>query len=221
VFCVEQGRWAQQTRYFGVEKEMAHGALRQELNAPQVSQSKVWSEVARTAEALAPGQRNETRYLGRIYEDKSVRREVDDYSRAITWTQDANGMAVMINGRVVGVEIFGDSGTFEKLRDKLLRSYAVDAVEFSGVEKSSAPRETVERFLRNARMTHLTPKTTIGIGRSFAIGGLSIYGSMLTWDEQIGAHGVVHASLFSDSRVTEQPPVVPMPMPRPLPRYRY
>ena len=218
VFCVEQGRWTSQRSYFSAEKDCANNALRQRIGAGMYSQSEVWRDVAAKSAAVAPGVANETHYLGKIYEADGVKRDLDDYTKAIVWTEDANGMAVMIGGRVVGVEIFGDSETFTKLRDKLLRSYAVDAIEFSAVEKPSAGREVVERFLQNARAAQLTPKTTIGIGRLFGVEGRSVYGSMLVWPEQRGAHGVVHASLFEDSRGDSRPPVVPMP--RPLPRYQ-
>ena len=218
VFCVEQGRWTQQTRYFGVEKEMAHAALRQNLNAPTVSQSGVWGEVARKADAVAATVPNETHYLGKIYEAGEVKRDLDEYTRAIVWKQDANGMAVMIGGRVAGVEIFGDSETFARLRDKLLRSYAVDAIEFTDSTKPAMVRDTVEGFLRTAQQARLSAKETIGIGRLFGIEGRWMYGSMLVWHEQQGAYGVVHASLFGDGHADARPPIVPMP--RPLPRYR-
>jgi hypothetical protein len=86
--------------------------------------------VGRKADALAAAVPNETHYLGNIYESGEVERDLDDYTKAIIWTEDANGMAVMIGGRVVGVELFGDSETFARLRDKLLRSCAVDAIEY-------------------------------------------------------------------------------------------
>ena len=216
VFCVEQGRWTQQTRYFGVEKYMAHAALRLDLNAPSVSQSAVWGEVARKNGAVAGAMPNPTGYLGTMYESSQVKRNLDDYTKAIVWTQDANGMAVMIGERVVGVEIFGDSETFGKLRDKLLRSYAVDALEEAAVVKPVTARVSVERFLQTAHQASLRPKETIGLGRLFGIEGGRVYGSVLTWDRQHAAHGVVHASLFEDLRGESQPPVSP----RPFPRYR-
>ena len=215
VFCVEQGRWTQRTQYFGAEKELAHGKLRQELNTPMVSQSVVWNEVARKADAVAGAVPNETHYLGKIYESREVKSDLDDYTKAIVWTQDANGMAVMIGGRVVGVELFGDSETFSRLRDKLLRSYAVDAIESDNPVKPPADRSAVERFLRNAQGAQLSSKETIGIGRLFAVNGDDLYGSVLFWHEQTGARGVVHASLFGARRVEESPVIVPMPMPRP------
>ena len=216
VFCVEQGRWTQQTRFFGVEKEMAHGVLRQQLNAPMVSQSAVWGEVARKAGAVAAAQPNETHYLGRIYEDKDVRREVDDYSQAVAWTEDASGMAVLIGGSVVGVEIFGDSEMFARLRDKLVRSYAVDAIEFSDRARPAPDQVAVEQFLQSARQAQLSPKETIGLGRLCGVEARAIYGSVLIWHQQKGAHGVVHASLFADSKPESRPPIVPRPTPRPF-----
>lgn len=213
VFCVEHGRWTRQTQYFVNESEMAHGTLRQEMSAPSVSQQQVWSEVARKADAIAPSAAAGTGYLGKIYADAEVKGNVDEYARAITMPSDANGMAVVICGRVVGVEMFCDSETFNKLRDKLLRSYAVDAIEYGRMEKSYGGRETVERFLNLAQRARLVPKQTIGLGRLLGVEGTGLYGSVLTWHEQKGAYGVVHASVFAEGRPVEvtppHPPVVP------------
>jgi hypothetical protein len=110
-------------------------------------------------------------------------------------------MAVVIDGRVVGVEIFGNSETFGKLRDKLLRSYAVDAGECRSEEKVRDLRDEVARFLRRAGDVRLAPKESIGLGQFFKIESGGLYGSVLLWQEQRGAHDVVHAGLFDESPV--------------------
>jgi hypothetical protein len=218
VFCVEQGRWTHQTKYFAVEGDLAHGRLREQLSSSFASQGDVWSEVERKAGAVAPAAPGRTRYLGNIYEDREVQKSVEQYTKPIVLPGDANGMAVVIGGRVVGVEIFGDSETFGKLRDKLLRSYAVDAIEYAFEPKPIAGRELIEDFLRRADSARLVPKRMIGIGRLFGVECAGMYGSVLVWHEQRGARGVVHASLFAESRMEERLPIVPLP--RPLPRYR-
>jgi hypothetical protein len=210
VFCVEQGRWVNQTERFEAESAMAHGYLRQKLNAPVTSQSEVWGEVSRKAAAVAPSAATGSRYLGKVFEDKSVQLDVDEYIKPITLPSDANGMAVVIGGQVAGVEIFGDRDTFAKLQAKLLRSYAVDALECKGAEKGATDHYVVEQFLRRAGSARLTQKETVGIGQFFKIEGGGLYGSLLRWHEQSGAHRVVHVSLFEQMAVT-----VPTPKPHP------
>jgi hypothetical protein len=122
-------------------------------------------------------------------------------------------MAVVIGSRVAGVEIFGDSATFARLRDKLLRSYAVDAMEHAGRAKPAVERGLVEEFLRRAERASFSSKESVGIGRLLNITGGGLYGSMLLWHEQTGAHGVVHASLFPE--IAPAQPVEPPVMPRP------
>jgi hypothetical protein len=196
VFCVEERRWAKQTRYFQAESELAHAGLRGRLGSPALSQSGVWGEVRRKFDAVAasPGQ---TFYLGNMYENRAVRESVEEFCRAVRLPGDANGMAVLIGGRVVGVEIFGDAGSFAGLREKLLRSYAVDAIERPLLEP---PYDTggwkVERFLRSAQTAQLFPQPTIGLGRLLRLQHRSHHGTVLIWDAQKAAHGVVHAGLF-------------------------
>jgi hypothetical protein len=130
---------------------------------------------------------------------------LEEYARPITLPPSANGMAVVIGGRVAGVEIFGDRETFARLRDKLLRSYAVDAMECVADEKPAPDTGLVEAFVRRVHNVRLVQKQSVGIGRLFVIeGGLS--GSVLTWHEQRTAHGVVHTSLFEEATT----PVIPM-----------
>jgi len=204
VFCVEQHRWAKSTASFGAEKQMAHSNLRQQLNAPMASQSGVWGEVARKADAVAPKAAGGTAYLGQVFDDKDVKRDVEEYAARIRLPQEANGMAVVIGGRVVGAELFGDAETFGRLRDKLLRSYATDAIEYRGADdKVWADTERVERFLRRVENARLVLKETVGIGQFFSVEGGGLYGSTLVWQEQRGAHGVVHASLFDEQPVIQ------------------
>ncbi|MBM3889872.1 MAG: hypothetical protein FJ388_12215 [Verrucomicrobia bacterium] len=217
VYCVEHGRWTAQTRYFGAEKEIAHNQLRQQLNDASNSQGRVWAEVARKASAVAaPAAASPTGYLGAALGDRDVKRKVDEYTRPISLPREANGMAVLTGGRVAGVEIFGDCETFAKLRDKLLRSYAVDAIESYGTDLGGRGRDVVVEFLRRAEDTRLVSKPSLGLGRLLGIEGAGLYGSVLVFHEQRGAHGVVHASIFPSSPLIEQP--TPRPHPRRWPR---
>ncbi|NQU09408.1 hypothetical protein HQ590_01340 [bacterium] len=216
VFCVERGRWVRQTNQFGAEKELAHGNLRQQLAGPRVAQRQVWAEVSRKSAAVAGAGASPTEYLGKMYEDETVRRDLAEFTRRIRLPREANGMAVVIGGRVVGVELFGDPSLFGRLRDKLLRSYAVDAVEAPSAAKLVAGHESVERFLQRGARARLRARGTVGIGQLFAIEGGGPYGSVLAWHGQAGAHGVVHASLFD-----EEPVVTPAPDQPDPPRIRF
>ncbi len=211
VFCVEEGRWTMESGRFAGEREMAHSNLRQTLSAPAVAQERVWGEVARKAEAVAPEAGGGSKYVGRVYAADEVQRDVAEYTKGIVLPRGANGMAVVIGGRVVGAELFGDAGLFAKLRDKLLRSYALDAIECKFGRRALQDGRMVERFLQRAATARLMAEQSVGVGRYFKIQGGGLYGSVLTWHEQDGAHGVVHAGLFD-----EQPVVAPVPI-RPQP----
>ena len=213
VFCVERGRWTAQSKYFGAEKELAHNQLRQQLNNPANTQGHVWAEVARKSAAIAPAAAASTTYLGAAFDDVKVKRGMEEYAKPITLPPTANGMAVVIGGRVAGVEIFGDRETFARLRDKLLRSYAVDAMEYVADEKAAPDAGLVEAFVRRVQNARLVAKQSVGIGRLFGIEGGGLYGAVLTWHEQPAAHGVVHTSLFEE---TASPSPKPLPVPRPL-----
>lgn len=209
VFCVEEERWAMVTRQFGGDQALAHSNLRQQLAAPQVAQSEIWGEVSRKAAGLTPERAGGSKYVGHIYEAEDVQRAVLPYVERITLPPDANGMVVVLGGRVVGAELFGATELFGQLRDKLLRSYATDAIEVDREPHPLPGRDEIERFLQRAAAARLEARESVGVGQSYRLAVDGLYGSVLTWANQTGARGLVHASVFDERPVITPAPVKP------------
>jgi hypothetical protein len=132
VRCVEHGRWAGVQRGFSSAKAMAHTKLRTTANYD--GQGEVWKEVA--DKNVKRGKANATDTYRRVATETDVKAAIKGYQDVIGagMAKAAEGgrmvgFAVAVNGKIVAVEQFGSPKLFGKLRDKLLQSYYVEAID--------------------------------------------------------------------------------------------
>jgi hypothetical protein len=163
VFCVEQQRW-QATDSSGF-KPAAGGAggladptLRGKAQHER-SQSAVWSQVESTNKRLRTD--NATKAYQANLNDPKLKQSVEGYVAAIEKTfpvQRASGAVVAINGKLVWMDRFMDSAMFRKYWPKMIRSYALDAIQSR--ERMPTPKppsyDAAMRFAeaRDGKMTH-------------------------------------------------------------------
>jgi len=122
-FCVEHGRWREQSAAFYSEKAAAPVAIRKAAQASK-DQSVVWQEVASNNAALAvatpTGSLSGTYKQGRVVAARGS--FLDALARLPRAFPSALGVVVLINGRVAGADLFGDPVLFAGLWPKLLDS---------------------------------------------------------------------------------------------------
>lgn len=162
-FCVESGRWrkrgAEADGHFGCSDNQVVGrGLKVAVNASR-QQGEVWQEVAEAQKKLsdnlgknvqAPASASS---LQLALEDKDLQGKLAAYEKKLgeccKEKSDVIGLAVVVNGQVSSVDIFGSSELFGKLWPKLLKSAATEAFAESKVEiKYKAPEAAkVEQFM--------------------------------------------------------------------------
>jgi hypothetical protein len=143
VFCVEHGRWTgEEQAQFHSGKSLAHSKLRSK--AKYESQGKVWQEVseknAKRATANSTDTYRQVATGGSV--DKAVQPYADHFKAALVKSPDAAkvvGYVMVLNGQIVGLERFGSPRLMAKYRDKLLRSYYVEAVDAPTVAVKALP----------------------------------------------------------------------------------
>jgi hypothetical protein len=148
-FCVEAGRWHgrgnEPVRHFA--SSSATIVTRKQKAAVKLSadQGAVWSSVAESQAALgknlgrsvqAPDSQSS---LQLSLEDRNLNQTVGDYVRGIEkqlpTRPDVVGYAVAVNGEVSTVDVFASSALFGKLKGKLLKAGAAEAI----AERRAAP----------------------------------------------------------------------------------
>ncbi|MCC7450961.1 MAG: hypothetical protein IT324_26330 [Anaerolineae bacterium] len=203
VSCVEQGRWSYRSRHFGsTGTTSSHMTLRKmhtanvtdSLRSSRIFDSKqgeVWREVKRKISSTKSI--SGTHALHDVYEQ--TEHQLKDYLEAFQ-PPEAQGMLVAINGEVVGADLFDHEETLRMLWPKLMRSYALDALEHASLpqaaeQPSPADLEETQRFITSALQAKDEEYDSVGLGKDVRLSSDKLTGSGLLWEGKL-----IHASLF-------------------------
>lgn len=207
VACVEQGRWRFNSRTFTASQAMLFAKARAAKAAsvrasyatgsrPDADQGRIWSAINEKLERL--GVRSATAAMTEAFEDRVGR--LDEYAAAVQSQEAQVGAVFALNGRIFGLEIVESPEVCAKFLPKLLRSYALDALEIEELGEARTPTGFVYRvdqigaFLKTVAASHLTARPAIGLGEDLRFDGREIEGGALV-------HGIVplHVSAFASS----------------------
>jgi len=199
VSCTEAGRWAYRRRGFWSSGTSSHGKLRALLSrqvydsyrrqgVPRSDQAGVWAAVA--AKLRAMSSHSDSIALEQAYEDYEARlKEVLDRHPI---PKGCTGVVFAVHGRIAGGDLFDQPATLAKLWPKLVRAYALDALE---------PREDAQPVTRNAVREWLCGATqgkmerfkSVGLGDDVRIQARELVGAGLVVDDQL-----VHVEIFAE-----------------------
>ncbi|MDQ7841398.1 MAG: hypothetical protein RDU83_10265 [bacterium] len=203
VSCVEAGRWGAprstamptspalffSTRAVNVQavadSVRRHGTY-------EADQSAVWEGVDETLRAV--GAASPTSAMHAAYEHRAD--DIEEYLKRLPRQQGQTGVVAAVGGRVVCADLFDRPETLDGLWDRLIPSYAVEALAKGdggatgdgGAQSASGEAET---FLSSARSATVTAHGAVGRGTDLRITGGGVVGAAL---EVEGA--VLHLSLF-------------------------
>ena len=203
VSCVEAGRWNRQSAEFAAAPRTQYAAGRARKmeqvsycmaesagSSHHANQSAVWGDIARKSAVMDV--ESHTSAMSEIFESHSD--SVEDYVAAFAAQDNLEnqvGAVFSINGQAVGMELFDSPETFRKLLPKLLRSYALDAVEKrkeATVETAPDAARTLVDALKTARQERFA---AIGLGEDVRLNGDGISGAALEYENRL-----VHLSAF-------------------------
>jgi hypothetical protein len=163
VFCVERGRWAAareraraaaapppsaeaSATFVGTTSSLADSKLRR-VASTSSDQLAVWAEVAKKASALR-GESPTGTYRAAVEENAGVRPRVEAALEAIEGGLSARGaagegapvgVAVAIDGKVEAADVFASPTLFAKIRKKVIRSHAVQAIASRAGSSPASP----------------------------------------------------------------------------------
>src|SRR5262249_21009781 len=154
VSCVEAGRWQYASRKFASPGTMSHSKLRKILSrqlhdsaargtGPLSNQGEVWKEVDRKLDTM--GSCSLSNALQQTYYDFQVR--LGAFVDGIHIPPECAGTAFAITGRIIGMDLFDNPATMEKLWPKLARAYALDAFEEKVAAAQPVTSDAVQTWL--------------------------------------------------------------------------
>ncbi len=199
VSCVEQGRWHYDTDKFASGKRMMHPSLRRQHQQDvkfsldrgagyRSNQGRIWDDIAAKSARMqvhAP-----TGAMAAVFE--SCEDRLFDYLKAFHLLDRQTGALFAVNGEILGLECFGYADTFGRFFEKLVKSYALDALD-GGAEnkKPSVPPGEAGRFVESAAKCEKQSHPSLGRGENVTLESPAISGAALV------ANGrMLHLSAF-------------------------
>jgi hypothetical protein len=185
VSCVEQGRWSYRSEgftpsgraFFRTGRAQKVQRVTENLRAqgaPRSDQGQVWADIAGKMSRMEV--HSSTGAMSDLFEARS--QGVEEYVRALKSQPGQCGAVFALDGKVAGLELFDARATLERALPKLVRSYALDALETLAsrkrAPKAPAPAEAAA-FLDSVRQAPITLHVSLGEGQDarFSHGHLS------------------------------------------------
>ena len=205
VTCVEAGRWSHKPRSFAASSR-THFATGRAAKSAQVSesllrsgiaradQSQVWNEIEQKSARLQA--RSATSAMGDIFERQA--NAVEAFVRGLPVVEHQVGAVFILNGEPKGVDLFDSPRTFRSLMPKILRGYALDAIDLRLSSPNPLPREAsgliktrAEDFMRQVMYAPRTQFPSPGLGETWRLFAPQVAGGAL-----IANGNLVHLSAF-------------------------
>jgi hypothetical protein len=200
VSCVEQGRWRYDSDSFVSGNKMMHASLRRNHQMDVKSslkqgrgyrsnQGKIWEDISGKLDRMKVS--TPTEAMADVYD--SYEDKLDDYLQAFGLIEWQTGAIFAINSQILGLECFGCSDTFSQFFKKLVKSYALDALDniLGSKKDESVPPEKARRFIKSAANSKGKIHPSIGLGDTVAIESRSVSGAALVEETR-----VLHLSAF-------------------------
>ena len=218
VSCVERGRWSYRSRSFGSKGSSSHGYLRRKMSKdsyegyrkhsyPRSKQGEVWAEVDRKMFAMQSASPSDA--LDQVYDDYAG--QLDDLLSQVNVPDDCRGVVFAFAGQIAGADVFDQPATLSKLLPKLLRAYALDALEANSDQQVEA--DVVTAWLGQARDAQLERFDSPGLGHDYRLETPQLVGAALAFENQ-----ALHIELFPSDDGPGQKSRRPQPSPAPAPR---
>jgi len=155
----------------------------------RADQGAIWDSIAEKADRMeAPSPTG----AGATIYDKEMS-SIKDYVSHFRLIDSQVGAIFMINGRVAGLDAFGNPGTFSKVFRKLPESYALDAIDWFDPDKDhKALKSEATRFQKSALSAGAEGRPSVGLGTDFRLESKKVAGFALALDDQI-----LHVSIFA------------------------
>ena len=195
VSCIEHGRWRESASAFQTG-EAVHPTLRRQKSqqvtanlqfaeGPVANQQAIWAEVdtrhrsARTYSATAA--------LRDVYVQRGP--DLDIIVNELECPSDnPTGIVALFDGHAACADLFDRPETLRLYWDRLVRSYALEALDRAHHEPS---RASAARLLLRPLKATLMPFASIGVGVDVRINGNGVVGAAL-----LHGRSVVHVGLF-------------------------
>lgn len=157
-------------------------------------QGEVWADIDAKLARLKSS--SATSAMSDIFEQQAA--HLEEYVRSFPPVDAQAGAVFVINGRMVGFDLFDSPETYRKLLPKLLRSYSLDALDKMATISSQAGMppvphiNEVEAFLKSLSECEVREFPAVGDGQDIRLTKAGLAAAALSVDNHI-----IHLSAFA------------------------
>ncbi len=192
VSCVEAGRWAYSRPHFEDSPQAMYSRGRASKTARvsdelrvsgqrAAGQSEVWQEISAKARRMAVDSPSEA--MADIYDRHAA--SVEDYVGAITAVPGQLGALFAIGGRIGGLDVFDHDATLAEMLGKLVRSYAIDALESRHRDRESLDAAAASGFIERLAGARVESYPGVGLGTDVRLTGPGVAAGGLVHEERL------------------------------------
>ena len=207
VSCVEAGRWSMSSADLKTVDHVMYSSGRAQClsdvtesmrsNGSRFSdQEGVWRDIA--AKAFRLKAKSPTGAMSAIYERH--KNSVEEFIRAFAWENGQAGVAFAVGGQLLGLDLFDQPEVMRRFFPKLVRSYALDALDAPSDMNATASSEGLTRWIGQIGNAQSFSQQALGVGKDVRFKGGEISGAALWAQERY-----VHICAFASDGATSQP----------------
>ena len=196
VSCVEAGRWHEHSPAFSGSSQVLYARARarkarhvtrslRTSGAARSDQSALWDDIARKSSSM--GSHSRSGAMAGVFECHD--RDLESYVSEFGIERSQIGVVLAIDRRITALELFDCAGVVPKLLPKILRSYALDAIEQR--DRRSAPSDAAQRLFDALSSAEELRFAVAGAGENVRLRGGGVSGGALV----VGGR-VVHVAAF-------------------------
>ncbi|MBW1644019.1 MAG: hypothetical protein JRJ76_14400, partial [Deltaproteobacteria bacterium] len=199
VSCVEQGRWRYKSKEFSSSEKMMHASLRRKHQEDvklslkreksyRSNQGRIWDDIADKSARMKVN--SPTHAMADVYETYEI--NLSGFLVKFHLIECQVGAVFAINGQILGMEVFGCHDTFKRFFSKLIKSYALDALDLKTKNgNGSVPPDKVRKFISFTEGAVFSQHPSIGIGTNITLESPAVSGAGFVERKQ-----TLHLSVF-------------------------
>jgi hypothetical protein len=200
VSCVEAGRWSHSSPDFSAAPRAQFSASRAKRSAfvsedicqtgqRRSNQGEVWDDISAKLNSL--GSQSDTQAVESAFMDHD--QQLNAYVEHLRPLENQFGAVFAVKGRITGLELFDSQDTCRALMPKIIRSYALDAIDPGLRGSAAANSPSPDSFLLQVRKAATHSAQAVGEGTDLRFDNASgVAGGALQARERI-----VHVVAFA------------------------
>ena len=200
VSCVERGRWGYDEDVVFHRSNRSHFArgrrsklesvnrgMSRDPGSRRSDQGAVWDAIDDKLAAMSAS--SPTDAMGAVYEQH--RASLEDYVAAFRHRPGQVGAVFLVGSCFAGLDLFADESTFAALLPKLLRGYALDALEVDSRQGAAPAAAAAHRLIAGVLVAEARDYPAVGLGRDVRIDSPAVAGAAL-----VRGDAVLHLAAF-------------------------